>query len=91
MNYELGAPVNQTTISSELERLRESNELALQLCELLVEVKERVMGPELSGESCEEKAPAPNSVIRMLTMRNDDMRSSLEHAISTARQINDSI
>lgn len=91
MNESCGMAVEKNTISSELERLRESNELALQLCELLVEVKEKVMGPELSGESCEEKAPVPNSVIRMLTMRNDDMRSSLEHAISTARQINDSI
>lgn len=91
MNDELGAPVNQTTISSELERLRDNNELVLQLCALLVEMKEKVSGPELSGESCEEKAPAPNSLISTFTKRNDDMRESLEHAISTARQINDSI
>lgn len=91
----MGEPCIKTaernTISSELERLRESNELALQLCELLVEVKEKVSGPELSGESCEEKGPVPNSVIHMLTMRNDSMRESLELAISTARQINNSI
>lgn len=81
----------RVSISSELERLRDNNELALQLCALLVEVKEKVSGPELSGDSCEEKAPAPNSLISTFTKRNDDMRESLEHAISTARQINDSI
>lgn len=91
MNEPCIKTVERNTISSELERLRESNELAIQLCELLVEVKEKVMGPELSGGSCEEKSPVPNSVIHMLTTRNDGMRESLEHAISTARQINDSI
>lgn len=89
MNDELGAPVNQATISSELEKLRDNNELALQLCALLIEMKEKVSGPELNGQTPEEKAPEPNSIVSTFTKRNEDMRDSLERAISTARQIND--
>lgn len=86
------SPDAENTISSELDKMSDNNELAIQLNMLISEINEKISGNGYGeSDSGEVAAPVPDSIISTMKARNNCMKEHLEEAISTARQINDSI
>lgn len=85
-------PAEKNTISSELGKMSDNNELAIQLNMLIAEINEKISGNSYGeSDSGDVAASAPDSIISTMKARNSCMKEHLEEAISTARQINDSI